>query len=122
MQQPPQITFRDLAPSPAVEALILKEVDKLERFHHRITSCRVVVEAPHRRRRKGRLHHVRVELTLPGGEVAVHREAQEKHAHENVDVAVRDAFRAVRRELKNFARKRRGEVKHHEPRARERMV
>ena len=113
MQQPPQIAFRDLPPSPAVEALIREEGDKLERFHDRITSCRVVVEAPHRRQRKGRLYRVRLELALPGGEVAVNRGAPEKHAHEDVNVAVRDAFRAARREFKSFARKRRGEVKRH---------
>jgi cold shock CspA family protein len=114
MQIPLQITFRDIPPSEAVEARIRKEMDKLEQFNGRITSCRVVVEAPHRRHHKGRLYHLRIDLTLPGGELVVNREPSEKHSHEDVYVAVRDAFRAAQRELKRFGRKRRGEVKHHE--------
>ena len=41
---------------------------KLEEFFSRITSCRVVVEAPHRHHKSGELFHVRIDLGVPGHE------------------------------------------------------
>ena len=43
METPLKITFHNVDQSDAVEALIRNEVDKLERFHPRITGCRVAV-------------------------------------------------------------------------------
>jgi cold shock CspA family protein len=74
-----------------------------------------VVEAPHHHQQKGGLYHVRIHITLPPRlEVVVDRESHQNHAHEDVHVAVRDAFKAARRQLKNHARKARGMIKHHE--------
>jgi ribosome-associated translation inhibitor RaiA len=84
MQVPLQITFHDIDPSEAIEARIQERAAKLEEFCDRITSCRVVVEAPHRRNHKGRLYSVRIDLTLPGAEIVVNREPQLNHAHEDV--------------------------------------
>ena len=56
MQITPEVTFRQMAPSPAVEARIQEHLTRLDRFHNRIMSCRVVVEAPHRQHRKGNLY------------------------------------------------------------------
>jgi cold shock CspA family protein/ribosome-associated translation inhibitor RaiA len=109
-----QITFRGMEPSPAVEARIREHAERLLRFHDRITSCRVVIQAPHRRHHKGRLYEVRVDLKLPGREIAVTRDPSEHHAHEDVYVAIRDAFDAVARRLEDAARERRGDVKSHE--------
>ena len=55
MPIPLQISFRNMDPSPAVEARIRKKAEKLERFHDRIIGCTVVVEAPHRHHHKGKL-------------------------------------------------------------------
>ena len=48
MNLPSQITFRDMDPSPAVETAVREKISELERFHERITSCRVMIEAPRR--------------------------------------------------------------------------
>ena len=101
MQIPVQVAFRDIDPSPAIEARIREHVAKLEDFHPRITGCRVMVEAHHRRHRKGKLYHVRIDLTVPGTELVVSRDSQENHAHEDVYVAIRDAFDATRRRLQD---------------------
>lgn len=114
MQIPLQITFRDLPPSDAIEARVRSETAKLERYFDRITACRVVIEAPHRRHHKGKLYHVRVDITLPGGTLVIDRERHARHAHEDVYVAIRDTFQAAQRQLRSHARKRRGEVKQHE--------
>ncbi|NOQ45721.1 MAG: 30S ribosomal protein S30, partial [Desulfobulbaceae bacterium] len=46
MQVPLQITFRNMESSEAVETDVRKRVDKMNRRHAEIISCRVVVEAP----------------------------------------------------------------------------
>ena len=109
MQLPVQISFRDMEPSGAVEAKIRERVAKLERFYDRIMGCRVVVESPHRHHHQGKLFHVRVDLTVPGGEFAVTREPAERHSHEDVFVAIRDTFDAVQRQLEDYARRQRGD-------------
>lgn len=114
MQLPVQITFRHMDTSPAVEALIRERVDALERFYDRITACRVVVEVSARHHRKGKLFHIRVDLIVPGREIVVKRDPSEHHAHEDIMVAIRDAFDAARRQLEDHARNARGEIKTHE--------
>ena len=114
MQIPLQITFRDIDQSDAVEARIRERAAQLEKFYDRITSCRVMVEAPHNSRNKGRLYHIRVDITVPGGEIVVRREPKAHHAHEDVYVAIRDAFKAAQRQLQDYVRRNRGEIKAHE--------
>ena len=114
MQLPLQITFRHMEPSPAVEAKVRERADKLERFFDQITACRVAVEAPHRHHHQGTLYQVRVDLTVPGEELVVSRDPGLNHGHEDVYVAVRDAFDAAERRLEEYARRQRREVKTHE--------
>ena len=113
MQLPLQITFRHMEPSAAVEAKIRERAAELDRYYDRIMSCRVVVESPHRHHHQGALYHVRIDLTVPGGELMVSREPAEHHAYEDVYVALRDAFDAARRQLEDYARRQRREVKEH---------
>lgn len=114
MQVPLDIDFRNMPRSEAVEDDIRRHAEKLEEFFDRITSCRVVVEAPHQRHRQGNLWHVRILVSAPRKELVVNREPDERHAHEDVYVAVRDAFKAVRRQLEDYVREMRGDVKAHE--------
>jgi hypothetical protein len=66
---------------------------------------------------------VRVDLTVPGGELAVTRGPSPLHqAHEDPLVAIRDAFDAARRELMDYARRQRGQVKAHAARPRGRVT
>jgi cold shock CspA family protein/ribosome-associated translation inhibitor RaiA len=102
-----------MEPSPAVEARIREKVEALERFHPRVTRCRVVVEKLQHRRHRGDLFQVRIDLTVPGQEIVVDRTGPLDHAHEDVFVALRDAFAAAARRLEDEARLRRGDVKAH---------
>jgi ribosomal subunit interface protein len=114
METPLEVSFRNMDRSDAVEAKVRERVEKLERFFGRITSCRVLIEATNRQHTKGNLYHVHVEVAVPGREVVVSRNPAEKHAHEDVYVAVRDAFDAMRRRLEDHARRWGGQVKAHE--------
>lgn len=138
MKLPLQITFRHMPPSPAIEENIRDKAAKLDELHDGIMGCRVAVEAPHRHHHKGKAYVVRIDLTVPGGELVINREPKRlvpkkangdheldkdfaeshepsKHAaHEDIYVAIRDAFNAAGRKLQDHARRRRGEVKVHE--------
>ncbi len=115
MQVPLQVSFDGIEPSTAVEANIREHAGRLEQFYPRLTSCRVVVVAPHQHHRKGRLYSIRIDLTCPGEEIVINREHPVDHAHEDVYVALRDAFGAARRKLEDYARLQRGKVKRHAP-------
>ncbi len=113
MQAPLQITFRHMDSSDAVVARIRERTAELERYSDRMTSCRVVVECRHPRHQQGNLFRVRVDLKVPGREIVVGRDPAAHRAHEDVYVAIRDAFDAARRLLEDHLRERRGEVKLH---------
>lgn len=106
MTNPLRITFRDIPPSEAVEQRIRQRAERLERVNGRITSCHVVVEAPHRHHKKGFAYNVRIDLTLPGHEIVVNREPAQRSSHQDLYVAVRDAFDAAHRQLEEHSRKR----------------
>jgi ribosomal subunit interface protein len=103
MQVPVQVTFRDMPVSDAVEAACWDEAAKLERFFDRITSCRIVVAADHRRHQKGNLFQIRIVLNVPGRELVVNRDPPAHHADEDVYVAIREAFDSTRRQLEEHA-------------------
>jgi ribosomal subunit interface protein len=113
MQVPLEIVFHNVDRSAAVEAAVRERVAKLERFAENITSCRVTVEAPHKNHQQGNLYTVQVDLHFPGGEAVANRSPRENQAHEDVYVALRDAFKAARRQLQDRQRMRRGDVKPH---------
>ncbi len=112
MLLPLQITFRHMKPSPAAAARVRRHVGELDQFFDRITSCRVVVKSSNRRHQQGNLFQIHIDLTVPGREIAVARDTA-LHAHEDVYVAIRDAFAAARRQLEDHARQARGDVKLH---------
>jgi cold shock CspA family protein len=113
VQTEPHVSFDDLPPDEAVRDAVLDQVAELERSWDRITGCHVVIAQPHRHHRTGRLYSVRIELVVPGGEIVVNREHHLDHAHEDVFVAVRDSFRAARRQLDDHVRRQRGAEKRH---------
>ena len=108
---PLQVTFHDVDKSEALEVKIKEVASKLDQFHENIMSCRVVVEAPHRRHRTGTLYHIRIDVSVPGNELVVDREPGDRTAHEDPYVMVRDAFDAMARKLKEYDRRRHGEIK-----------
>lgn len=114
MQLPLQITFRHMDSSAAVEARIREEAEKLDQFCDQIMSCRVVVESPHEHHHQGRLYHVSIDLKVPNRELVVSHGHKKDHAHEDVYVAVRDAFNEMQRQLQDHSRVQRGKVKEHE--------
>ena len=128
-----QVTFRNMEPSKEIEEWIRVEAAKLETFYSQLMGCRVAVEVPHRHHRKGSPYHVRIDLTVPQGEIVVKREPSlnararqlgereiKKHAevkipHKNLRIAIDEAFKAAGRRLQDYARRQRGDIKSHAP-------
>lgn len=115
MAIPLELVFRDIAPyEEAVEAEVRKRAEKLERFFPLIVNCRVVVEKPHKHRKGGNIYMVKIDLTVPEKKLVVSREHPMRKSHEDIFVAIRDAFDSARRQLEEYAEVERGEVKAHE--------
>ena len=126
---PMQITFRSMESSSEVEEWIRDEGAKLDEFYNRIMACKVVVERPSHRRKFGSRYHIRIDVTVPGGEITVKRDpslhgsvrqtgewSAEKHLevqapHRDLRQAINDAFKEMGRRLQDFARRQRGDVK-----------
>lgn len=116
MQVPLEITFHNMDSSEFIEAKVRERVDKLERFASgHLVRCSVAVEAPHKGHHRQSLYHVRIEMGVPGKDLVVSRDPGATDAHRDVYVAIRDAFSAAERQLAEYARVTRHEVKTHEP-------
>ncbi len=102
METPVEIIWHNMEPARHVQQRVDHRVARLEKFFGRITRCHVVVEAAHRRHQKGNQYEVRVEVTVPGGEISINRRPGDDFAHADVLVAIRDAFDAMERQLRRW--------------------
>ena len=103
----PQITYRGLDHSTALDTRAVELTRKLEEFHPKITRCHVVIGETDRHKRKGNLFEVRIDLHVPGREIATHAQ------HEDAYTALGEAFDQMIRQLEDDIRIQRGEVKRH---------
>ena len=114
MRIPLEIVFRNMDRSDAIDARVREKAARLERLCDTITRCRVAVEAPHRHHHRGKIYKVTIEVGIPGKQLVTNHSGPIDHAHEDVYVAIRDAFAAATRQLEEYLRIRRGNVKTHE--------
>jgi ribosomal subunit interface protein len=107
--QEPQITYRHMEHSPAMDTRIVELAARLEGLDPRITTCHVVVDQVDRHKTKGNQFEVHIVLHVPGrGEVVATR-----RSHEDPYLAVNEAFDAVTRQLEEELEIQRGDVKRH---------
>ncbi|HUL02161.1 MAG TPA: HPF/RaiA family ribosome-associated protein [Gemmatimonadales bacterium] len=108
---PLRIAVRNTELSPARETDIRHRVALLTRHYDRIMNCVVTVEVPQRRRRSDAAQYrVRLDLTLPRGELAITHQPRA-----DLRTAVQDVFRTAERRLEAYTRRLNGAVKRHEP-------
>jgi ribosomal subunit interface protein len=113
MQVPLTVSFKGVSVSEEVRSACWEEAEKLERYYDRITSCHVTVGLPSNKR-KGNHFDIHVRLAVPGGEVVVSHAPTEHDGNGTPQLAVREAFDEVRRQLQDHVRKLRGDTKHHD--------
>lgn len=104
-----QITYRGMDHSPALDAKIREHTAKLLNSHPEITMCHVIVDEGDRHRSKGNHFEVRLDLHVPGREIAASRKE-----HEDPYVAVHQAFEVAQRQLDEELERKRRKVKRHE--------
>jgi putative sigma-54 modulation protein len=113
MQLPLQITFHGIAHSDPVERYVRIKAEKLDATSSRLTSCRVALELPHRHSSHGEHFRVCIDVTLPGGQVVVSHSPEQARPYADVYATIDLAFGEASRQLHEFARRRRGDVKAH---------
>jgi len=113
MEIPLQITFKNAESSDVIEKEIRERAKKLERFFDHIMSCRVVVDIPHKHKFRGNQYNIRIDITVPpGNEIAVTKSSPDPDkTHKDPHLAIKDAFSSAARQLEDYSRKLRGDVK-----------
>jgi ribosomal subunit interface protein len=114
MQLPLQITFHGIPHSDPLEQYVRDRAAKLDTWAGRVVGCRVALEMPHRHARHGEHYRVRVDVTVPGGEVVASRSPDQAKTYEDLYAAIDSAFDDVGRALQDFVRRQRGDEKPHE--------
>lgn len=102
-----QVVFHNIDHSDAIVGAVNKRISKLERYCDQIIAGRVVLDSPHNNHHKGRVYSVGLEIHTPQKEVRVNQDQHDNHAHEDLYVAIRDAFNAAERQLKSIDKKHR---------------
>jgi cold shock CspA family protein/ribosome-associated translation inhibitor RaiA len=114
MQRKPIITWRNVQRSEAVEAIIRKRIEAVERFCPDAIGLRVTLDAPQKPRHAARGFDVRLHLEVPGPDLDVARTVRHGHAAEDITRAVNSTFTALEKRIKETRRVVAGqEVKHH---------
>jgi len=106
MHSPVEIHFHGIEKSEAIEERVREKVSKLEKHFSRMTHCRVVLEAPHRSPQKPKAYQIKIEISLPRRQpIVVCHEREGAHAHEELPLAIRDAFEAALRKVDDVGAK-----------------
>jgi ribosome-associated translation inhibitor RaiA len=108
MKLPVQVTFRDMVPLPSLEEDLRRRAAKFDRWISDLMSCRIIVEAAGNRHHQGHRYQIKIDVRVPEAELAVTQQGDE-----DINIAVRDAFEAMDRQLEDYARRRRGAIKAH---------
>ena len=99
MELPLTITAQEITLPDSIEAIIREKAIKLERFYDHLIGCHVRVAGPGKHHRHGGLFEVRIDLSVPGSELVINHQR-----HEELTVAIREAFDAAKRRLDEHAR------------------
>lgn len=110
MNLPLQITFLNIQNSESVEQYIQENTQKLKDFFSDIIACYVVVKRPHKHHNQGNQFSVHMNISVPGDDIVINR-----GHHEDVYIALQNAFDAAKRQLKDYAHRLRNETKTHAP-------
>lgn len=108
MKVPPEITYRAVDKTDALDTLVNEKLDKLERVCHNINSCHIAIEKIHDRPSHGSPYRVRLDITVaPGHEIVAESNPPDTNQYVEVDTVIRDAFSMAERQLKKLNRQQR---------------
>ncbi|MFP4007135.1 MAG: HPF/RaiA family ribosome-associated protein [Spirulinaceae cyanobacterium] len=114
MKVPPQITYRGVNKTDALENLVNEKIAKLEQFCDHINSCRVAIEKAQDHPSSGSPYRVRIDLTIaPSHELAVVKSPDQGKQYTDLEPMIRDAFDAARRQVIELNDRQQGHIKEH---------
>ena len=120
MRITPEISYRGIRKTDALESLINSKISKLERFYHPISSCRVSIEKVHDHPNGGSPYKVRLDIMVPESrEIVVNKSPDDGVKGTPLNALVRDAFAIANRRLKEMNELQHNHMKTHVPGKRE---
>src|SRR5262245_27941759 len=106
MTTPVEVHFHGIAKSEAIELRVREKVAKLAKHFERMTSCRVGIEVPQRNAQTAKVYLIKIEIGMPRRRpIVIKHEREGSHAHEEIGVALREAFEVARRKMDDTAAK-----------------
>lgn len=99
MQNVPQITYRHVQHSPALEEAVYGRVDYIKEQHPNISVCRVVIEKPHQHHKTPSPYHIRINAVINGQNLLVGTTHSKSHTNDNAYTAVNGAFDALEKQV-----------------------
>lgn len=114
MKIKPEITYRHLEKTAAIQSLVEEKIAKLEQFCDYMNSCHVVIEKENDHPSSGSPYRVSIDITIPHGrELAVVKSPDKGKQYPPLETVIRDAFEAARRQLISITTEQKGERKIH---------
>ena len=108
------IVFEGVDPTQSVTTQVESEYLRIKEHHRNITSCRVTLKAPGHKHRHGAPFEVTIHMVLGGGrEINVSHAAKGNPNLADAHFAIREHFRAARRQLQDIVDQMRGKTKTH---------
>ena len=116
MRVPPEIAYRGIDKTPALEALIAEKIEKLEKFYTQISSCHLAIEKVHDHPEHGSPYRVRIDITVPEDrEIVVDKSPDTGKQAQPLEALIRDAFDVANRQLKEMNEQQHSHKKTHVP-------
>jgi len=106
LEMPLEIRAEDIPVTAEIEAYVRERSERLQTLASGVTSCRVTLEAPVGHHQKGGPYEVSISILVPGAKLVVNRQADP-----SLHVAIRHAFDAISRQVEDYLRRQRGQVK-----------
>ena len=95
----------------ALENIIRKKVDKLERICPYLVSCWIAVESPQEHQQSGSPFRIRINMRIPPGhELVVSHDPVQGNLQDPLKKVIRDAFNTARIKLQRIVEQQRDEV------------
>ena len=102
-----EVHFHGIEKSDAIEQRVREKVARLQKHFERMTSCRVGIEAPQRSTpQKAKVYQIKIEIGVPRRKpIVVTHDRIGSRAHEELGLAIRDAFEVAMRKVDGMAAK-----------------
>lgn len=94
-----QIFFHNIEQTDSLVDAVDKRLRKLARYCGHIITGRIVIDSPHNHHHKGKVYSVNIDIHFADSDVRVSHEQHDKSEHEDLYVAIRDAFNIAERQF-----------------------